>query len=110
MHAINFPGSPVEERRPFPNLNDLGSALPYVPPPMTNNTCGQREPQEQGDMPSIVARGQPSDLRHTAASNQPPSQGASASPPRFASLDLEVYVVVVEPLLCLVMSFTIIVN
>ena len=74
---------------------------------MTSNTRAQREPQEQGDMPSIVASNQPSNLRHTAASNQPPFQGTSNSHLRFASLDLEIYLVVVEPLLCLVMSFTI---
>lgn len=88
MLAINFPGSPGEERRPFPNLNDLGSALPYVPPSTTSNTRAQREPQEQGDMPSIVL---PPDLRYTAARNEPHSQGASASLSRFASLDLEIY-------------------
>ena len=107
MHAVNFPGSLVEERRPFPDLNDLRSALPYVPPPMISNTRGQREPQEQGDVPSILTRYQPPVMPHTAASNQPPSQGTSSSLPRFASLDLEIYIVVVEPLLHLVMYFTI---
>ena len=80
---------PVEERQPFPNLNDLRSALPHVPPPPTSNTHGQREPQEQGDVPSIDARAQPSGVRHATVSDLPHPQGTSASLPRFASHDLE---------------------